>query len=235
MKEYLTQDAKNKPIVKKDNESNPIKIMVNIFLTTTFLIVTAIALPTSFAFRYIGSFFSIGDSEPQIKKTSLLIKQINNISELATTAFVMDAVVEAYADRQIGDFILAKTKLLYIVRGEVKAGIDLSKITPEDINIDGQTIEIKLPPPEIIDSIIDPNESEVYDYDRGWFNLGPDVGHQLQTKAQRDALKKIKKTACERDILLEANKKAVSLPTGLMINFDYENVKIIPTNGTNCG
>jgi hypothetical protein len=121
-----------------------------------------------------------------------------------------------------------------VARGEVKAGLDLSKITSEDINIDGQRIMIKLPSPEILDSKIDLHHSQVYDYDRGFLNLGPDVALQLHNQAQLYTLEQIKQTACQQDILTQANQKAITLISQLMTNAGYTYVKVIPQNSTDC-
>jgi hypothetical protein len=58
------------------------------------------------------------------------------------------------------------------------------------VQVTNNTIQLRLPPPRILDSKIDVNRSSVYDYNRGFLGLGPDVGPQLQTLAQRETLKK---------------------------------------------
>ncbi|MFN9672445.1 MAG: DUF4230 domain-containing protein [Microcystis sp.] len=58
----------------------------------------------------------------------------------------------------------------------------------------------------------------VYDYDRGFLGLGPDVAPQLQTLAQQETLEKILATACQKGILQEANQKAVLALTQLLLN-----------------
>jgi hypothetical protein len=51
-------------------------------------------------------------------------------------------------------------------------------------------------------------QSQVYDYDRGFLSLGPDVAPQLQTLAQQETLKNIVTQACRQGFLEEANQKA---------------------------
>ncbi len=178
--------------------------------------------------------FSYQVTKPEVNDPHLIVKQINAVSELTTSVFVMDSIVPTSSSRKLGNLVLGKTKMLYVGRGEVKAGLDLSKMTTNSILIDGDTIMVRLPAPEILDTKVDVAQSQVYDYDRGFLNLGPDVAPELQTKAQRYTLTQIKKTACEQDILDKANDKAVTLVTGLMTNAGYEEVKVLTTESKVC-
>ncbi|MGF1539380.1 MAG: DUF4230 domain-containing protein [Pleurocapsa sp.] len=143
-----------------------------------------------------------------VETPTSIVQKIQEIQELTTTIYSMETIVPTSADRRWGDFSLGKTKLLYIGHGEVRAGIDLSQLAVEDIQINRDRILIELPPAQILDSKVDVNRSRVYDYDRGFLNLGPDVAPQLQTLAQRKTLAEIVNNACREGILETANQKA---------------------------
>ncbi len=156
-----------------------------------------------------GRFLQPRVTEPQIVDRNSLLTQIQALSELTTTIYQLETLVPTSADLVWGkDWTIATTKLLYLARGEVAAGIDLEKITAQDIEVISDHIILTLPPAEIIDSKIDVSNSQVYHYDRGWLNLGPDVAPQLQTLAQQKTLIKIQQKACDQDILATANAKA---------------------------
>ncbi|VEP12394.1 conserved hypothetical protein [Hyella patelloides LEGE 07179] len=145
----------------------------------------------------------------QVEDSALLLKQIQSMQELTTATYKMETIIPTSAERTLGEnWTVATTKLLYLARGEVKAGIDLSEITIEDVEVSENKIAIAIPPAEILDSKIDVNNSQVYHYDRGFLNLGPDVAPQLQTLAQQKTLNKIVTTACNEGILDTANEKA---------------------------
>ncbi|WP_330203827.1 DUF4230 domain-containing protein [Cyanobacterium sp. Dongsha4] len=173
-------------------------------------------------------------TSPTIKDPHLLIQQIQGVSELTTTVFVMDAIAPISSQRKLGEWVIGETSLLYIARGEVKAGLDLSKITPNDVKINQDTITIKLPSPEILDSKIDVTKSQVYDYDRGFLNLGPDNAPQLQSEAQKQTLNKIKQTACDENILEQANERAIMVISQLMKTSGYKNVVVETSNLKTC-
>ena len=163
---------------------------------------------------------------PQIEIPTLMVEKIQGVQELTTTVYTMETIIPASAERKLGEFPIATTKLLYIARGEVRAGIDLSQLTESDIKVNNNNIQINLPAPKILDSKIDVNRSSVYDYDRGFLNLGPDVAPQLQTLAQRKTLTKIIDTACEQGILEIANQRAETAISQLLIGTDNKQIEI---------
>ncbi|MEM6612798.1 MAG: DUF4230 domain-containing protein [Cyanobacteria bacterium P01_C01_bin.72] len=160
------------------------------------------------ALDFVGNLFRVSTTEPSIASSTSIAERMKNIQELSTTVQTIETVVPAAAERKIGDFSLATTKLLYIARGEIRAGVDLEELTPTDIKVTKNKIEITLPPAKILDSKIDVQNSRVYDYNRGFLNLGPDVAPQLQTLAQSKTLVRIVNRACSGDILEQANIRA---------------------------
>ena len=145
---------------------------------------------------------------PKVDIRSIVVKQVQDASELTTAIFTMEAVVPTQQDSTVGGLVIGSTKLLYIAHGEVRAGIDLSKISVADVQAVGETLTVKLPKPKLLDSKIDVGRSSVYDYNRGSLGLGPDVAPQLQSLAQREALEKITTAACDKGILTQANDRA---------------------------
>lgn len=184
---------------------------------------------------FITSLFTPQSTELQIADSTLIIERVQNLQELATTVQKMETIVPTSAERKLGDISIATTRLLYIARGEVKAGVDLSELAVSDISLSNNLIEINLPPAKILDSKIDVNHSQVYDYDRGFLNLGPDVAPQLQTLAQQKTLAKIVDTACSEGILNTANLRAEETITQLLTNTGYQQVKVNTTLPSACG
>ncbi|MBE9169268.1 DUF4230 domain-containing protein [Pleurocapsales cyanobacterium LEGE 06147] len=144
----------------------------------------------------------------QIEISTLILQKMQEANELTTAVYNMETVVPASADRQIGQFVLATTNLIYIGQGEVRAGVDLSQLNETNIKVTPNKIHIDLPPPQILDGKIDVHRSRVYDYNRGFLNLGPDVAPQLQTLAQQKTLEQIVNAACSEGLLEKANERA---------------------------
>ncbi|NJL82839.1 MAG: DUF4230 domain-containing protein [Chloroflexaceae bacterium] len=158
-----------------------------------------------------------------------IVEKIQGLSDLTTAIFTMETVVPAAQARQIGQITVAETKLLYIARGQVRAGINLSQLTPDAVKVSDRALEIRLPPPQIQDHKIDVAKSRIYDYDRGFLNLGPDVGPQLQVLAQAKTLKTLVDAACTQGILEEANIRAQFAVTQLLSAAGHSTVEVTVT------
>jgi hypothetical protein len=167
---------------------------------------------------------------PRIELATAIVKQVQEVQELTTAVYTMETVVPASAERKIGEWVIATTKLVYIAHGEVRAGIDFNQLTPQQIKITPDKIKINLPPPQILDQKIDVNRSRVFDYNRGFLNLGPDLAPQLQTQAQQETLKQIVHAACDQGILNSANQKAKQTLTQLLNHSSKQPIEIKTTS-----
>lgn len=177
--------------------------------------------------------------EETVDVRSVVVEQVRTASELTTAVFTMEAVVPTKSDRKVGSLTVGETNLLYIAYGEVSAGVDLGKIQPADVSaLDASasasdketTIKLVLPPPEIFNDNLDVDRSDVYDYNRGFLNLGPDRAPELQMLAQKEAMKKIRTAACEQDILKQANDRAQLVVSQLLESAGFDEV-IVETSG----
>jgi hypothetical protein len=115
--------------------------------------------------NFIRSLVKFHPVEPKVEVINPIVQRLRNIQELSTTVLTTETIVPASANRKIGKIPLATTRLLYIARGEIRAGIDLAEIKATDIKVSSDRLEINLPAAKILDSKIDVNRSRVYDYD----------------------------------------------------------------------
>lgn len=174
----------------------------------------------------LNAVFNAPPAKPEVDVRTLVVRQVRGASELTTSVFSMEAVVPTRQDRKVGSYTIGTTTLLYIAYGEVRAGVDLKDLTADDVQVVNNTIQLQLPPPRILDSKIDVNRSNVYDYNRGFLGLGPDVAPQLQTLAQRETLKKIVTTACSQGVLQQANDRAQLVVEKLLNTAGYKAVEV---------
>lgn len=182
-----------------------------------------------------GVKMALTPTEPveEIDVRTVVVQQVQDASELTTAVFTMEAVVPTTSVRTLANYEIGKTTLIYIAHGEVRAGVDLSKITPNDVRVSDTTLRVTLPEPTIIDSKIDVKESEVYDYDRGFLGLGPDRAPELQDKAQEAALERVVYAACQQGILQQASDRAELVVGQLLQNTGFERVEMESRPSTN--
>ncbi|MBW4538367.1 MAG: DUF4230 domain-containing protein [Myxacorys chilensis ATA2-1-KO14] len=164
----------------------------------------------------LTSLFNSQPPAPKVDTRSVVIQQVREASELTTAVYTMEAVVPTQQDAAIAGMVVGTTKLLYIARGEVRAGVDLSALNPSDVQVTGDTLRLRLPPPQLLDKKIDVTKSSVYDYNRGFLGLGPDTAPELQRLAQEEALKKIQAAACADGVLEKASDRAKLVVTQLI-------------------
>jgi hypothetical protein len=169
----------------------------------------------------VKTLFSTPQPPPRVDPRTTIVQQIRGASELTTAVFTMETVVPTSRDRTIAGYVVGKTTLLYIAYGEVRAGVDLAAIRPNDVQVNGDTLLLRLPPPRILDSKIDVNRSKVFDYDRGFLGLGPDAAPELQQLAQQETLNKIVESACSSGVLQAASDRAKVTVGQLLMTAGY--------------
>src|SRR4029079_18359905 len=92
-------------------------------------------------------------------------------------------------------------KILFVGHGTVIAGIDMSKLKPEDMRYENGVLTVKLPPAEIFVATLDNEKSYVYDRQTGVLTK-PDIN--LETLVRQKAEEEILKAAMEDTILQQA-------------------------------
>ncbi|MGP4971274.1 DUF4230 domain-containing protein [Psychrobacter aquimaris] len=147
-----------------------------------------------------------------------VVTQIQKLNRLETVAFSVDTVITSQRPGSWMKLWQDEQKGLFIARGRVEAGIDLSAITPEmvqvvqpDSNIDEiqqadastpvpmmPQINITLPPSEIFSVYLD--DIEIYDWQTGAFGMmqvDPKILQQAQSMAKKEVLER----ACRGDVM----------------------------------
>lgn len=102
--------------------------------------------------------------------SSAVLERVKAVSELNTVEMYFNDVIDYSDSKYFKEFKLPFTtkKVLFTAKARVKAGVDLSKLNVEDIQVNEGTIEIVLPRPTITSKEI--LESGVYDEQDGAFN-----------------------------------------------------------------
>ncbi|MBD1852253.1 DUF4230 domain-containing protein [Leptolyngbya sp. FACHB-711] len=194
-------------------------------LVTVLLLLNMVRSGTGFLGKIFGV-VTAPQPAPQVDVRSAVVQQVRGVSELTTAIFVMETVVPTSRERTISGLVVGKTTLLYIGYGEVRAGLDLSSLTADAVQTQGDSLLLRLPPPRILDSKIDVNRSKVYDYDRGFMGMGPDVAPELQDLAQRKTLERLIQSACSQGLLQTANDRARLAISQLLSTTGYRQVTI---------
>ena len=150
-----------------------------------------------------------------------VVTQIQQLNRLQTVAFSVDTVITSKRQGSWMKLWQDEQKGLFIARGRVEAGIDLSALTPEMVQVVQPTaqidadnnvqsveagsptammpqINITIPPSEIFSVYLD--DIEIYDWQTGAFGLmqvDPKIFEQAQSMAKKEVLER----ACRGDVM----------------------------------
>lgn len=81
---------------------------------------------------------------------AIVVGKIQSASDMVTTEFTVDKVVFGTKTKNLMWFKLSEAQFLAYSQARVKTGINLAKLTEEDILITGNKIELILPPVEVV-------------------------------------------------------------------------------------
>jgi len=118
---------------------------------------------------------------PTPRPPVVTVLSLRPLAELATVEIpaVVDIPNERIPD-DIRKHLGVREEVLMLIYADVKAGFDLSKLSEEDIWIDGTRVQLYLPEPEILSTSIDFEKSRIVDYEKSIF-LGNDPELQMET------------------------------------------------------
>ena len=157
-----------------------------------------------------------------------VVMQIQKLNRLETVAFSVDTVITSQKPGSWMKLWQDEQKGLFIAHGRVEAGIDLSALTPEMVQVvqpvdaalgDAATtdandpvsimpqIHITLPPSEIFSVYLD--DIEIYDWQTGAFGM-MQVDPKILQQAQSTAKKEVLERACRGGVMTMALENAQS-------------------------
>ncbi len=153
-------------------------------------------------------------SPPTILDTATLVQQIQSLAELVTVKYVLEKVVVLEDTRWYGD-----NRVLLIAHGIVKAGIDLRKIGPADLEFDARNVLITLPPATITDVYLDEQGTRVLEHSTGLLRA---FNKNLEAEARRQAVDELRRAARQGGIFRDAEVQAQQQLTNLFSQFNLQ-------------
>lgn len=134
-----------------------------------------------------------------------VVTQVRELSRLETASMrVMHVATLTQTYRMVPNAI-GGDELTFLAMGDVIAGIDLSQLNDRDVWREGDTVVMRLPPPQILISRVDNKESRVLSRKTGMLRRA-DV--DLETRARQFAEKNITDEAIKKGVLPMASQNA---------------------------
>jgi hypothetical protein len=207
----------------------------------TILIITVAIIFTGLFFyiSYLRDHQNQSQVNVNIDKT-VIVQKVQNLSKLETVDQTLQRDVQIQINSS--DLTLFGVTLLQSSRtqkiaatGTVTAGVDLSKISSDDIKVQNGQINISLPSPEILNVNIDEDKTTVLKDDMTLlFKLQDLVNDSTRTQLndllEQQVIKQIKAGlvdgACQNDILTTAGENSKSTIINLLKSSGYNDVVV---------
>ena len=168
--------------------------------------------------------FDFFSNRPEIDTSRpSVVQRIQELQRLETVVFAIDKIVSGGYENEYLPRFLAGDRLLLIVYGDVTAGVDLSRLEPGDVKVDGKSVQLMLPDAEIFSSRIDNERTRVYSRETGLFSS---VDPQLETEVRKEAERQIRQAAVDAGVLKTAMTNATTTLKAFLHSLGFEQVAI---------
>ena len=149
-----------------------------------------------------------------------IINEIRPLARLETIQYTLEKVITAEEGQELIAELFGD-RLLLVAHGTVIAGVDLSKLTAENMEFKDGILEIELPQAEIFSASLNNDKTYVYDRDTGLLRRSD---RDLETLARQAAEAEILKAAVEDGILDQAAINAQVFMERLLNDLGYSQV-----------
>jgi hypothetical protein len=173
-----------------------------------------------------------------VDETPLLVTQIKSIAQLLTIEASNEVVVDStrlpfglppQVLRKLPANplqFLGAAKLVLIVRGRIRAGVNLELVGENNIHVRGDSLFVQLPPARIFEILTNPTDVETFIEKGSW---DPAAATALQTKARHQLVQQ----ALSRGLLRQADVNARQLIYGLLKNTGYSYLEVTTASQVN--
>ena len=165
----------------------------------------------------------VEEKPPRTTTGPVVVEGIQELDQLATVRWTESVPVTRESGGDILDRLFNGEKVLVIATGEVEAGVNLADIGKNDMSVNGETVTINLPEPEILSATLDEEKTRVYDRDFSPLNVRPD--DDLVEAARKQAVEKIEGAARENEILDTAEQNAEDSIRAFATPLGFEKVR----------
>lgn len=155
-----------------------------------------------------------------------LLREIQRLDQLVTVKYSLQKVI-GLREQKVP---LGEESLLLIVQARVLCGIELSKLSIDNIRLDASDRAIlRLPTPQILHVYLDEKETQVWDRRITWWTPWVPFNKDLEHQARLKAIEAVKQTALDMGILDESQRNAESAIRSLLTGLGIREVQFAPS------
>jgi hypothetical protein len=151
-----------------------------------------------------------------------VVNRIQKLQRLETVVYTMDKIVTGERENPFLPNFLAGDRILLLVHGEVVAGIDFGNLKSGDVSIQGKSIRLRLPQPQLFSTRLDSDKTRVYSRQTG---LLVPVDPNLESRVRQEAEHQLQDAALQDGILKTAHQNANSTIVSLLTGLGFEKIE----------
>lgn len=153
-----------------------------------------------------------------------VVEKIQSIAEINTVEMYFNEIIDYKNAKMFNQYEIPFTEksFIFTVKAKVKAGVDLSALRKEEVKIQGKSITITLPKPQITSKEI--LSYKAYDEKDGFFN---EVTNEDTLKALDEFTKSLDQQAKENGIVEQAIMRTQNTLESLLKSMGFEMVEIL--------
>ena len=121
--------------------------------------------------------FLLEEQPAQTTTGPVVVEGIQDLDRLATVSWKESVIITRKSSGTELEQLVAGEEVTVVAAGAVEAGVNLADLGQDDVQVNGETVTIRLPEPEILSVSLDEEETRVYDRDFGLLNVRPDDAH----------------------------------------------------------
>jgi hypothetical protein len=164
---------------------------------------------------FLGRHDTVNLSRPTV------VASIQRLARLESVVYTMDKVVEGDRSSEYLPDFLTGDKLLLIVHGQAVAGVDLSQVQAGNVEIDGRSVTITMPPAQLLSVSLDNSKTRVYSRLTG---LLVPTDPNLESETREKAEANLRQSALDSGILTTAEGNARATLTTLLHSLGFQQI-----------
>jgi len=216
-----TITEKSSPVQKRSAAFPALILGIVLGLLVALLAIPAVVRHVGTSMRNRISMAFLGRHDAFDISQPTVIASIQRLARLESVIYTMDKVVEGDRTNQYLPDVLTGDKLLMVVHGQAVAGVDLSQVQAGNVQIDGRSVIVTMPPAELLSVSLDNSKTRVYSRITGLLvPADPNLESEVREKAEAD----LRQSALDSGILTTAEGNARATLTTLLHSLGFQQI-----------
>lgn len=168
----------------------------------------------------------LSETRTELAPTPNVILAVRSLGRLETESYHLERVVDLTDHQsQLFGLVQAKDAILLVAVGDVVAGVDLERLTPDDVDTDWarRSVTLRLLPPAVFSAKLDEKATRVYSRTT---DLVATRHEDLESRARAEAARSMEAAAVEHGLLDRARGDAERMLTGLLRSVGFGEVRV---------